>query len=114
MSEYAKLTSQLNDRKIEEVDIFLRLDNPLSDPLTVNWAIKFPFPVVPSNKTTGTLLLAPHDNQVISWRTDLSQWPMPKREAASETEIVVELVLSHAGNASMDMLRSTLKQLGQS
>lgn len=113
MSEYTKLTFQGNIQKLEELDIFLRLDNPLSDPLTINWVIKFPFPIVSGKKTTGTVVLSPHDNQVFSWRTNLSQLSSSKREEAAEKEIVVELSLSHAGNASMDVLRSTLKQLGQ-
>lgn len=113
MSEYAKLTSQGNIHKLEELNIFLRLDNPLSDPLTINWEIKFPFPIDSGKKTTGTVLLPPHDNQVFSWITVLSQLPSSKREEVAEKEIVVELSLTHAGNATRDGLRSTLKQLDQ-
>lgn len=113
MSEFAKLTSRQNIQPMEELDIFLRLENPLSDPLTINWEIKFPFPVATGNQTTGIILLTPHNNQVFSWRTDMARLPAGKRAQAAETEIVVELGLNHAGNATRDVLRSTLKQLSQ-
>ena len=113
MSEYAKLSSQMNHPRIEESDIFLTINNPLSDPVTVNWKIRFPFPVVPTNKTSGTIQLDPYGNQVISWTTGLAQYPASQRQGLSDQEIVVELRLMAAGGAFQDGTRNTLNQLGK-
>lgn len=111
MSDYAELSARTNHPKLEESDIFLTVQNPLPDRLTIDWKISFPFPVVPANKTSGTIRLDPHDNEVTSWTTDLAQLHVFQRQATSDEEIVAELRLSSAGNAFLDVIRSTLKQL---
>jgi hypothetical protein len=111
VSDYAQLSARTNYPKLEELDIFLTFQNPLPDPLTIDWKISFPFPVVSANKTSGTMRLDPHDNEVTSWTTDLAQLHVFQRQAASDQEIVVELRLSSAGNAFLDVTRSTVKQL---
>jgi hypothetical protein len=111
VSDYAQLSARTNHQQLEESDIFLTLQDPQPDPLTIDWRIRFPFPVVPANKTSGTIRLDPYHKEVISWITDLARLPVSRRQAASDQEIVVELRLSSAGNAFQDGTRSTLKQL---
>ena len=111
MSDYAQLKAQTSHPQLEESDIFLVLKNPLSDVLSIDWKISFPFPVIPDNKTGGTTRLNPYDNQEVSWTTALAKLSDPKRQTASEQEIVVKLRLSAAGNAFQDGTRDTLKQL---
>jgi hypothetical protein len=111
VSDYAKLSARTNHPKLEQSDIFLTLQNPLPDPLRIDWKISFPFPVVPAHKTGGTIRLDPHDNEVTSWTTDLAQLQVSQKQATSDQEIVAELCLSSAGNTFLDVIRSTLRQL---
>src|ERR1700674_3900315 len=111
MGNYAKLSSRTLYPQLDELDIFLTLQNPLGDPLTIDWTIKFPFPVVPTNKASGASRLDPYSNAVVSWTTDLARISVSQKEAASDQEIVVDLRLPSAGNHFLDGIRGTLKQL---
>jgi hypothetical protein len=114
MSDYAQLSARQSiapNNLSQESDIFLKLKNPLSDPIEVDWEIGFPFPVDPANRNTGKDRLEPNENITKSWSANLTQLRRHEQQAASEKEIVVELKLSSAGNHFEDGTRSTLGQL---
>lgn len=114
MSVYAELSARQSitpNSLSRESEIFLKLKNPTSDPVDVDWEVKFPFPVDPANRNTGKVRLDPYGNATESWTTNLTQLRRHEQQAASEKEIVVELKLSSAGNRFVDGTRSTLRQL---
>jgi hypothetical protein len=114
MSDYAQLSARQSitpNNLSQESDIFLKLKNPLSDPVEIDWEIGFPFPVDPANRNTGKDRLDPYGNTTKSWTTNLAQLRRHEQQAASEEEIVVRLKLSPAGNHIEDRTRGTLRQL---